>query len=234
MEHTFHAARVPIPYTEAQSLQRQLVERRLRGEVPDLLWLLEHPPTITWGSSGGEENLRRDRAELEGRGVALCRSERGGNVTFHCPGQLIGYLIVDLRADTDRDLVRFLRDVEQGLLGALAAWGLAARTIPGRTGVWLANEPQRKIAALGIRARRWISSHGFALNVENSLEGFDWIVPCGIGDAGVTSLGRELGEGAVPWERATADVSRSLGRSLGRPLEVLLGAAARERAAAEG
>jgi lipoyl(octanoyl) transferase len=224
MQEAFHAARQPIPYRQAQELQRRLSAARLAEETPDLLWLLEHPPTVTCGSAGGEGNLRCPSGEFRRRGVEFVRSERGGNVTYHAPGQLIGYPIVDLRAEVDRDLPGYLRALEGGLIEYLATLGLAGRTVPGRTGVWL-DEPLRKIAAMGIRAKRWIVSHGFALNVENSLEGFDWIVPCGIPDAGVTSLLQELGpDGMPPWETISGDIHRAVEKSLERPLELVRGA----------
>lgn len=214
-----------VPYGEAQRLQRELVRRRASAEIPDLLWLLEHPPTITWGSAGGLENVRLSRPELEKRRIDLCPSERGGNVTYHGPGQLVGYPIVDL-SGLGRDLHRFLRLLERALIDLLAELGIAAASLPGRTGVWVPGPP-RKIAAIGIRASRWISSHGFALNVDATLDGFALIVPCGIRDAGVTSLTAELGARALPaWDDLCDRVHRSLERALERPLLLVQGPAA--------
>lgn len=189
-----------MDYVEAQSAQRRLVDLRRDGRLPDLLWLLEHPPTITWGASGGLDHLLAREEALRSRGIEVVRSERGGDVTFHEPGQLVGYPIVDLGGRGDRDLAAYLRRVEEGLIASLATFGIAAGRVPGRTGVWIDGRPPRKIAAIGVRVRRWVASHGFALNVENPLEGFRLIVPCGIADADVTSVERELGRGAPAME----------------------------------
>jgi lipoyl(octanoyl) transferase len=226
------AMRDPVPYEEAEKLQRRLVERRAAGEIPDVLCLLEHPPTITWGSSGGRENVLLRREELEARGIALCPSERGGNVTFHAPGQLVGYPIVELRGPAERDLHAYLRALERGLISLLAGLGVRAEPVPERTGVWVPGSPPRKIAAIGVRASRWITSHGFALNVENSLEGFALIVPCGLSGASVTSLARELGPEALPaWDELAGAARRALEDALGRKLEPVAGTEARRLAA---
>lgn len=218
--------RKPIDYAPAQAAQRLLVAARRQGDLPDLLWLLEHPPTITWGSGGGRQHLLRGEEELRSAGVALCPSERGGDVTWHEPGQLVGYPIVDLRDPSERDLHAYLRALESGLMSFLGGLGIAAGRVAGRTGVWIAGSPPRKIAALGVRAQGWVTSHGFALNVENALAGARWIVPCGIADAPVTSLARELGERPLPgWSEVCSGLHRALESALARPLRVLLGAA---------
>ena len=225
------AARTPVPYESAADAQRVLARARAEGRIGDTLWLLEHPPTITWGSSARPEHLLLGELELARRGVAAVASERGGDITFHEPGQLVGYPIVDLRA-LGGDLHDYLRRVEEALIALCGALGIAAARLEGRTGVWIPGEPPRKIAAMGVKARRWVTSHGFALNVENLLEGFEWIVPCGIRDAGVTSIARELGERHVPgWSEVEVLAHRALEASLGRALTLIRGPAGIERAA---
>jgi lipoate-protein ligase B len=205
--------------------QRLLVGRRLAGEIPDTLWLLEHPPTVTWGRAGGEEHVLVPAGELRARGVAVEATERGGDVTYHEPGQLVGYPVVHLSGgELDRDLHSYLRRIEDALVDLLGSFGLQGRAVPGRTGVWLEGSPPRKIAAIGVRCARWVTSHGFALNVRNRLEGFRWIVPCGIRDAGVTSLERELPPGSLPdWDAVCSAAHGALERSLGRPLRFVYG-----------
>ena len=220
------AARTPVPYESAAEAQRVLARTRAEGRIGDTLWLLEHPPTITWGPSGSADHLLVARAELARRGVAAVASERGGDMTFHEPGQLVGYPIVDLGGPGGRDLHEYLRRVEEGLIALLAAIGIAGTRIAGRTGIWIPGQPPRKIAAIGVKARRWVTSHGFALNVENALEGFGWIVPCGIRDAGVTSIARELAASSTPcWSEIEDLAHRSLEASLGRPLALVRSAA---------
>jgi len=210
-----------VEYSAAQATQRILVERRRAGELPDLLWLLEHPPTVTWGSSGGLDHVLSTEEELARSGIALVASERGGDVTAHEPGQLVGYAIVDI--GIDKDLHGHLRRLEEGLIACLAGLGLESFRVPGRTGVWIGDAP-RKIAAIGVRAKGWITSHGFALNVKNKLGGFDHIVPCGIRGAGVTSLARELGEDRLPtWAELSRNVHASLEAALGRRLDLVQG-----------
>jgi lipoyl(octanoyl) transferase len=217
------AARASVLYDRAADAQRVLARARADGRIADTLWLLEHPPTITWGSSGRPEHLLVGEAELSRRGVTAVASERGGDITFHEPGQLVGYPIVDLRG-LGGDLHDYLRRVEESLVAFCAALGIAATRLEGRTGVWIPGEPPRKIAAMGVKARRWVTSHGFALNVENGLEGFRWIVPCGIRDAGVTSIALEIAGRPRPgWSEIEDLVHRALERSLGRPLSLVRG-----------
>lgn len=180
-----------LSYEEGLALQAALVERRRAGEIPDQLLLLEHPHVITLGVK-----TRHDRShvlasddELVRRGVTVHESGRGGDVTYHGPGQLVGYPILDLKPDRC-DVHRYVRDVEEALIAAVAAFGLTAGRVAGHTGVWVGNE---KLAAIGVRISRWITSHGFALNVSTDLSYFGLIVPCGISDRGVTSLERLLG-----------------------------------------
>lgn len=183
-----------VAYDEALARQLALCEARRRGEVPDTLVFCEHPDTYTLGSRpGAEKNLLVPEPELALRGVALHRVSRGGDVTAHNPGQLVGYAFVDLE-QRGRDLHVFLRDVEQALIDTLRLLGLDADRREGKTGVWVGSGT-RKIAAIGVAARSWVTYHGFALNVNNDLGFFRQIVPCGITpeEGGVTSLAAELG-----------------------------------------
>ena len=176
-------------YDAAWELQRELVAARQAGAALDTLLLLEHPPVITIGRSGESAHLLGSQAELERRGVAFVETDRGGDITFHGPGQIVGYAIVDLAA-RGRDLHRYLRDLEAVLILALAEFGIAAGRVDGLTGVWVGDA---KVAAIGIRVSRWVTHHGFALNVDTDLSYFDLIVPCGIADRRVTSMEALLG-----------------------------------------
>ena len=178
-----------VEYGEAFELQRRLLEERRLGARPDTLLLLSHPPVVTVGRGGGAEHVLLPEDELRRRGIALWETDRGGDVTFHGPGQIVGYVIFDLR-DHGQDLHRFLRRMEGAILRALASFGIEGRRISGLTGVWVG---ERKVCAIGIKVSRWISMHGFAFNVSTDLSYFDVIVPCGISDRGVTSLSALLG-----------------------------------------
>ncbi|MGH7571700.1 MAG: lipoyl(octanoyl) transferase LipB [Gemmatimonadota bacterium] len=178
-----------VPYGEAWTLQRELVRRRAASEILDTLLLLSHPPVVTLGKGGTIDHLLGSKADLAGRGVEFVETDRGGDITFHGPGQIVGYAIVDL-APRDRDLHRFLRDLEEVLIQALAGFGIAAGRAAGLTGVWVGDA---KVAAMGIRVSRWITHHGFALNVDTDLSYFDLIVPCGIAGRRVTSMAELLG-----------------------------------------
>ena len=186
-----------VEYDRARAIQRELVAARQAGEAPDTLLLLEHPPVITLGRSGEAGHLLGSEAELERRGVGFVETDRGGDITFHGPGQIVGYAIVDLAARA-KDLHRYLRDLESVLILALAEFGIVAGRVEGLTGVWVGDA---KVAAIGIRVSRWVTHHGFALNVDTDLSYFDLIVPCGIADRRVTSmealLGRAVDRGAV-------------------------------------
>jgi lipoate-protein ligase B len=190
-----------VPYGEALALQEARVEARRRGEVGDGLLLLEHPPVVTLGRRGREENLLVPPGELAARGVELHRVARGGDVTYHGPGQLVGYLIADLAAAGAPDVGLLLRRIEGWLVEALADLGLEGYTRPGQTGVFVVPDapgPPRKIASIGIGLRGWVSWHGFALNVTLDPAEFGLIVPCGLREVVMTSLARELGAGAGP------------------------------------
>ena len=193
-----------VEYDHAWAIQRELVASRQAGHAPDTLLLLEHPPVITLGRSGETAHLLGSEAELERRGVALVETDRGGDITFHGPGQIVGYAIVDL-APRGRDLHRYLRDLESVLIRALAEFGIVAGRVEGLTGVWVGDA---KVAAIGIRVARWVTHHGFALNVDTDLSYFDLIVPCGIADRRVTSMKALLGD-AIDRE----DVENALARA---------------------
>jgi lipoate-protein ligase B len=192
-----------MPYHEAWELQRRLAARIADGEAPETLLLLEHPHTYTIGRRGGREHLLASPFELEARGAALIESDRGGDITYHGPGQLVGYPLLDLRR-RGGDVHRYLRDLEETLIRTLAEYGLRGRREPALTGVWLGEE---KVAAIGVKVSRGVTMHGFALNVNTDLSYFDLIVPCGIRNRGVTSLGKLLGE-EVPLSDVTEKVER--------------------------
>jgi len=199
-----------VPYAEALELQQRRVAARRRGEVNDALLLLEHPPTITLGRNARREHLLAGPEELRARGIEVHEVSRGGDVTWHAPGQLVGYLVIDLAARGRRDAHAFLRTIEAGLCDALAAFGIDAVTRPGTTGVFAApgeaGERPRKLASIGVGLKGWVSWHGFALNVDLDLAGFDTIVACGLRDVEMTSIARELGARTQPelaeWARA--------------------------------
>jgi lipoyl(octanoyl) transferase len=180
-----------IDYQAALDLQARLVEERKQSLIPDQLLLLEHPPVITLGvkTRNDRSHVLESEASLAAKGVGLFETGRGGDVTYHGPGQLVGYPIVDLKPDRC-DVHRYVRDLEEVLIRAVAGFGVAAGRIEGLTGIWVDDQ---KLAAIGVRISRWVTSHGFALNVNTNLSHFGLIVPCGITDKGVTSLERLLG-----------------------------------------
>jgi lipoyl(octanoyl) transferase len=180
-----------VPYADALDLQHRLVEARKAGEISNQLLLLQHPPVITLGvkARNDRSHVLASQDDLLERGVEIVESGRGGDVTFHGPGQIVGYPILDLRPDRC-DVHRYVRDLEEVLVRTLATFGVDSQRSPGLTGVWVGHD---KIAAIGVRIARWITSHGFALNVNTDLSQFDLIVPCGIRNRGVTSLARLLG-----------------------------------------
>lgn len=180
-----------MPYAESLELQARLVEERKAGAIPDQLLLLEHPPVVTLGVRARQDrsHVLADRATLERAGIELFEAGRGGDVTYHGPGQLVGYPILDLRPDRC-DVHRYVRDLETVMIETAAAFGIQAARVAGLTGAWVGTE---KLAAIGVRVSRWVTSHGFALNVGTDLSHFDLIVPCGIADRGVTSMARLLG-----------------------------------------
>jgi lipoyl(octanoyl) transferase len=177
-----------VGYREAWELQRQMVAARRQHRIPDTLVLLSHPPVITMGRGGRSEHLVGSLRELSARGIEFVETDRGGDVTFHGPGQVVGYAIVDL-TQRERDLHQYLRDLEEVVVLALAEFQIDAGRVPGLTGVWAADA---KLAAIGVRVSKWITHHGFALNVDTDLSYFDLIVPCGIAHKRVTSMSELL------------------------------------------
>ena len=196
-----------VPYMEGLELQRDLARRRITGEIDeDLLLLLEHPPVVTLGRTAKEAHIVSSPERLRARGVEVHEVERGGDVTFHGPGQLVGYPILDLKRHR-QDLHWYLRQVEEALIVALGEVGIDAERHTGYTGVWTHG---RKIASIGVHARDWVTWHGFALNVTTDLSYFDLIVPCGIPQVQMTSVTRELGRGITVGEMSDV-VSRAFG-----------------------
>jgi lipoyl(octanoyl) transferase len=198
-----------VEYQAALDLQKQLVEDRKNGRIPDQLLLLEHPPVITLGvkTRNDRSNVLGTPESLAAQGVALFETGRGGDVTYHGPGQLVGYPILDLKPDRC-DVHRYVRDLEEVLIHAVADFGITAGRIPGLTGIWVENE---KLAAIGVRISRWVTSHGFALNVSTDLSRFRLIVPCGITDKEVTSMERLLGRPVPMAEVENAVATRFTG-----------------------
>lgn len=191
-----------VGYERALELQQRAVASRLAGRAPDRLLLLEHPPVVTLGRGAREESLLVPREALRAQGIGVHEISRGGDVTYHAPGQLVGYLVMDLRARGRADLHAYLRDLEGALISALAEVGVPGRRVEGRTGVFVDrgegdDGPDRKIASIGVGVRRWVTYHGFALNVTVDLAGFESIVPCGLHDVTMTSVARELGCGPL-------------------------------------
>jgi lipoyl(octanoyl) transferase len=180
-----------IPYAEAFALQKRLERLRMEGEVPDLLLLLEHPPVYTRGRRSTADELPMGEDWYRAQGIEICDTDRGGRVTYHGPGQLVGYPVMGLRAYRD-DVHDFIRRMERMIIDSLAAYGIEAGPIEGLTGVW--TPERRKIASIGVHVNRGITTHGFAINVNNDLQPFEWIVPCGIDHCQMSSVTRERGE----------------------------------------
>lgn len=201
-----------VPYARGLELQRSVARARTSGEIAhDVLLLLEHPPVVTLGRSSKAKNLIASPALLAARGVDQFEAERGGDVTFHGPGQLVGYPIVNLRGHK-LDLHWYLRQVEAVLMHALESIGIHAERSEGRTGVWTSG---RKIASIGVHARDWVTWHGFALNVSTDLSYFDLMVPCGLAGVEMTSVSKELGAGAPSLDLVAAIVAESFGTVFG-------------------
>jgi lipoyl(octanoyl) transferase len=196
-----------VPYPEAWDLQRRLHERRVAGEIADTVLLLEHPPVYTAGKR--TEPLDRPIGDP---GAPVIDVDRGGKITWHGPGQLVGYPIVQLKDPVD--VVAYVRTIEEALMRACADLGLETKRVEGRSGVWVPGTPDRKVAAIGIRVSRGVTMHGFEVNCDCDLSWFDRIVPCGIRDAGVTSLSAELGR-QVPVAETLALCEQRLAEALG-------------------
>jgi lipoyl(octanoyl) transferase len=180
-----------MPYVEALTLQRALVEERRFARTGDLLLLVEHPPVLTLGvrGDGGRSHIVASPDVLAARGIEVHETGRGGDITYHGPGQIVGYPIIDLKPDRC-DVHRYVRDLEEVLIATAGDYGIRAGRLDGLTGVWVGGD---KLAAIGVRIARWVTSHGFALNVSTDLDQFNLIVPCGIAGKGVTSLEHLLG-----------------------------------------
>jgi lipoate-protein ligase B len=174
----------PLSYADGLALQKETVRRRVAKEIPDTLILVEHPPVITMGKMAKAEHVVGKRADVE-----VVQTSRGGDVTYHGPGQVIGYPIVDLTA-INLDLKKYLERLEEVMIRAVAPYGVKAGRQAGMTGAWVGD---RKIGAIGVRVEKWVTSHGFALNANTDLSGFDLIIPCGLQGKGVTSIAREIG-----------------------------------------
>lgn len=204
-----------VGYPEALAMQRALVEERRADRVPDLLILLQHPAVITLGvkGDGGRSNVMATPERLSELGIAVEETGRGGDVTYHGPGQVVGYPIIDLRPDR-QDVHRYVRDLEEVMIRTCADYGLEAGRIAGLTGTWIGAE---KIGAIGVRISRWITSHGFAFNVSTRLDHFQLIVPCGISDRGVTSLERATGR-SIGVEEVEDRITRHFGEVFERSL----------------
>ena len=197
-------------YADAWSLQRGIFEGRLRGEVGDILLFTEHEHVYTFGKGGDENHLLAGDDELREKGVDVFRIDRGGDVTYHGPGQLVGYPILNL-ASYGEDIHRYLRNLEESMIRSLADFGIQGGREEGMTGVWVKGE---KIAAIGVKVSRWVTMHGFALNVNTDLSMFHRIIPCGIFHKGVTSMQALLGE-PVPLERVQESLTRRFGEVFG-------------------
>jgi lipoyl(octanoyl) transferase len=192
-----------VPYDDAWALQNRVADDRRAGLVPDTLILLEHPHTYTIGRSGTRDHVFLNEAEMAARGITCLDVDRGGDVTYHGPGQLVGYPILDLGPKPDVGL--YLRDLEGCLIDVLADFGITAGRLSGFTGVWIGD---RKIAAIGIKVSQGVTTHGFALNVSTDLSLFTHILACGIPDKGVTSMALELGAGPSMMEVEEAIIAR--------------------------
>ena len=197
-----------VRYDKARDLQRALAEERRHDRIPDTLLLLQHPAVITLGvkGDGGRSHVIAPPERLHDLGIDIHETGRGGDITYHGPGQLVGYPILDLKPDR-QDVHRYVRDLEDVMIRVCADYGIQAGRIQGCSGVWVGGE---KIGAIGVRISRWITSHGFSFNVNTDLSHFHLIVPCGIGDRGVTSLTALLGR-SVPMEDVESAVVRHLG-----------------------
>jgi len=194
-----------VPYEEALVAQRWLRDAREDGSIPDVLLLLEHPAIYTRGRRSTPEELPMAEEWYAMQGIEVRDTDRGGRVTYHGPGQLVAYPIVDLRPYGD-DVHEFVRRLERVAISSLAEHGVGAQTIEGLTGVWTEDEPSRKIGSIGVHVSRGITTHGLSINVNNDLQPFEWIVPCGIEGCLPSSLGRELG-GEQDFETFAATVA---------------------------
>ena len=205
-------------YAAAHALQERLVEARKQGVIGDVVLLLEHPKVITLGRAAKRSNLLLDEAALAARGYELFETGRGGDVTYHGPGQLVAYPIVDLKPDR-ADVRKYVSLLEEAMIRVCAVYGLAATRVEKLNGAWIG---ERKVGAVGVRISRWVTMHGFALNVNTELDAFCAIVPCGIADRGVTSLAVELGR-QIELEEVEGHAAHALASLLGAELTLQQG-----------
>ena len=201
----------PMPYRQGLALQEEMARARSEGEIGDWLLFPDHPPVLTVGRGGGHDSIKVGRDVLERLGIEVFEVSRGGDITWHGPGQLVGYLVCDL-ARVRRDLHRFLRGIEQALIRTLAHFGIEGQRITGRTGIWVNEE---KIASIGIAVRRWVSYHGFALNVAPDLRFFDLIHPCGLRGVRMTSVSTLLGSAAPSFAAIRVATAEEVAREFG-------------------
>jgi len=204
-----------VQYARGLAIQDDLVQRRRAGEIADQLLLLEHPHVLTLGRDAHRENILADDERLNALGVEVHEAGRGGDVTYHGPGQLVAYPILDLAPDRC-DLHRYVRDLERAMLGVLADFGIAGSTVPGKTGVWV---DDAKVGAIGVRVARWITSHGIAFNVHSDLAFFDLIVPCGLRESAVTSLASLTGRHDLSVQDVGARFAAHFGRVFERDMQ---------------
>ena len=203
-----------VGYAEACALQKRMVAARKAGAIADILLFCEHPHVITLGRSGKRENLLASEHVLRQKGVEFQASDRGGDITYHGPGQIVGYPILNLGA-IRRDVVWYVRMLEEAMIRATAEFGITAERVAGKTGIWVrAGSTEEKLAAIGVHISRWVTSHGFAYNVSTDLRNFDLIVPCGIADRKATSLEKLLGR-SVEQKEVAPRIAKHLGEVLG-------------------
>src|SRR5437588_540687 len=202
-----------VTYENGMRLQQKLVELRQEEAIPDQLLLLEHPPVITLGRGGDVRNLIAPAATLDAERVRFFETTRGGDITYHGPGQLVGYPIIHL-GEGNRDVRKYVTRLEEVLIRTVAEYGIAAERADGKRGIWAGND---KIAAIGVRIARWVTSHGFALNVSTNLGHFRFITPCGLQGTGVTSIANEVGH-EVPLEDVREIVAAKFSEVFGREL----------------
>jgi lipoate-protein ligase B len=203
-----------VPYGAGLRIQAERVARRKAGEIPDTLLLLEHPHVYTLGRNAKRENLLISEDRMRGIGAVLFETDRGGDITYHGPGQLVGYPIFDLTQHR-RDIAWFMRSLEEVFIGVASEFGIEANRMAGAPGVWVGNN---KLVAMGVHVSRWVTSHGFAFNVNTDLGYFDHILPCGLRDRGVTSLARLLGR-LVEMDRVADSTSENFARVFGFAME---------------
>ena len=207
-----------IGYAEAWALQKRIVAARKAGAIEDVLLVCEHPHVITQGRNGKREHLLASEHVLRQKGVEYYETSRGGDITYHGPGQIVGYPILNLGA-IRRDVVWYVRMLEEAMIRATSEFGITAERVAGKTGIWVkSGDTEEKLAAIGVHISRWVTSHGFAYNVSTDLRYFDLIVPCGIADRKATLLEKLLGR-TVEQEEVAPRIARHLGELFGREMQ---------------